>query len=148
MTDIKTQILVLDDEQKVVKSLSLLLESEGFATQVAQNGLEALQILNKQNISAVICGLARLKIDGLKLLAQLREQKSYLPFIFLTESTTDEDKHKMASQGAYRLQDKKEILKVPDTLREVIKQHQEIEILQAHPTEETEEFLKILHSAT
>jgi DNA-binding NtrC family response regulator len=146
MTETKAKILVVDDEQGIVDTLCFLLEGEGFETYGAKNGQEALQVLADQNISAVVCDLIMPKMNGLKFLSEVREQKSLLPFIFLSGNATNEDNFQMVSLGAYRLLDKMEIMKVPDTLRDVIKQHQELEKIQNHSTEETEEFLKILHS--
>lgn len=147
MTETKLKILVVDDEQGIIDTLCLLLNEEGFETYGAKNGQEALQVLSNQNISAVVCDLVMPKMNGIKFLTEVREQKSLLPFIFISGNATDEDNLNMVSLGAYRLLEKMDIMKVPETLKEVIKQHQELEKLQAQSTEETKEFLNILHSA-
>lgn len=66
-------ILIVDDEQEIRESLSLVLTEEGFLCDTADNGETALEMLENTNYDIVISDLKMPKLDGLTLLKKTRE---------------------------------------------------------------------------
>ncbi len=83
-------ILVVDDEPKILEVVSALMTSKGFRVFSADNGEEALDIFNRQNITLVILDLMMPGITGEEVCAQIRK-KSRVPIIMLTAKVEEED---------------------------------------------------------
>ena len=60
-------ILVCDDEKEIVEAISIYLEGEGYKIIKAYDGLEALEILNKQKVDLVIIDVMMPLMDGFTL---------------------------------------------------------------------------------
>lgn len=93
-------ILVIDDENLVSKSLKRLLSKEGFNAVVAASGEEAIEKLKAANFDLVICDVRMPKLDGIETIERLRQvQKEAgrkpIPEIFIT-GYADEDRYKSA----------------------------------------------------
>lgn len=92
-------ILVVDDEPKIREVICLLLESRGFHTFPAENGGQALQIFDSENISLVILDLMMPGISGEAVCMAIRK-KSRIPIIMLTAKTDEGDVVEGLSLGA------------------------------------------------
>jgi diguanylate cyclase len=81
-----TSILIVEDDPAIRQNLQRLLRLEGFITEVAENGLEALEKLADQLPDLVLSDVSMPGMDGHQLLAALRSQPrtADLPFILLT----------------------------------------------------------------
>lgn len=93
-------ILVIDDEELVSKSLKKLLSKEGYNAAVAASGEEAVEKLKAVNFDLVICDVRMPKLDGIETIEKLRQvQKESgrqpIPEIFIT-GYADEDRYKSA----------------------------------------------------
>jgi two-component system response regulator PilR (NtrC family) len=64
----KAKILVVDDEKAIRESVSLILSDEGYETEIASNGKEALKHLNEQDFEVMITDLKMPEMDGLELI--------------------------------------------------------------------------------
>ncbi|MGG5461773.1 response regulator transcription factor [Clostridium sp. B9] len=84
-------ILIAEDEQDIRELLELHLVKEGYTVFKATNGLEALDILKKENIHLALLDVMMDGLDGFNLLKKLREW-SQIPVIFLTAKIEDDDK--------------------------------------------------------
>lgn len=84
-------ILVCDDDQLIVNSLALHLQKEGYRVIKAYNGLEALNVLEKQEIHLVLLDVMMPKLDGLSTILRIRQEKN-VPVIILSAKTEDTDK--------------------------------------------------------
>ncbi|MDH5445078.1 MAG: response regulator [Gammaproteobacteria bacterium] len=91
-------ILVVDDDLHMLELLVLHVEGAGYAAIRAENGLEAIQILEKENIKldAIISDVEMPKLDGYELCSQVRELDKFkeLPFVFVSAKTSLEEKLK------------------------------------------------------
>lgn len=76
-------VLVVDDEPKILEVVCLLLESKGFHAIPAENGRKALEIFETENISLIILDLMMPDISGEKVCRTVR-RKSRVPIIMLT----------------------------------------------------------------
>ncbi len=86
-------IMVVDDEQVILKLLSRTLEPEGYDVVVAENGGAALELLDKQEPDLVILDIMMPGLDGFQVLSLIR-QRSNVPVIMLSsrgEMTTVRD---------------------------------------------------------
>ena len=84
-------ILVCDDEKEIVEAISIYLEGEGYKIIKAYDGLEALDILNKQKVDLVIIDVMMPGLDGIHTTLKIRE-KLDVPVIILSAKSEDTDK--------------------------------------------------------
>jgi len=84
MTAKKAKILVVDDEASARSGLSKLLEQEGYKVLQAADGREALEAITEQAPELIITDLKMPNMDGMQLLAKLRELGVETPAIVAT----------------------------------------------------------------
>lgn len=84
-------ILICDDDKDIVSTLDIYLTSEGYKTFKAYDGLEALKIVDQQDIQLVLLDVMMPGLDGIRTTAKLRESKN-IPIILLTAKSEDSDK--------------------------------------------------------
>lgn len=92
-------ILVVDDDREIVRSLAKLLEVEGYQVYKAYHGLEALDILMECQIHLILLDVMMPKLNGLSALMKIRE-KNNIPVIMLSAKTEESDKVLGLSMGA------------------------------------------------
>jgi heavy metal response regulator len=86
------RILVVEDEQKVASFIKRGLEEEGYAVDVAADGEEGLAIALECVHDLIILDIRLPKMDGLRVLKELRQEKVMTPVLLLTVRATIEDK--------------------------------------------------------
>ena len=90
-----SHIALVDDEQSILTSVSLSLESEGFAVDTFLNGLEALKAFESKKYDLGLFDIKMPKMDGNELLAKVRSSKienlKEMPIIFLTSKDHEQD---------------------------------------------------------
>ncbi len=90
-----TSIALVDDEQSILTSVSLSLESEGFEVDTFLNGVEALEALETKSYDLGLFDIKMPKMDGNELLSKVRSSKieklKELPIIFLTSKDQEQD---------------------------------------------------------
>lgn len=84
-------ILICDDDRDIRNALKIYLSGEGYRIFEAENGLEALEILEKEEIHLVLMDIMMPKMDGVATTTRIREQ-SNAPVILLTAKSEDTDK--------------------------------------------------------
>nr|WP_307992431.1 response regulator transcription factor [uncultured Niameybacter sp.] len=84
-------ILVCDDDELIVNSIALHLQKEGYQVVKAYNGLQALEIIEKQNIHLILLDVMMPKLDGLSTTLRIRQEKN-IPIIILSAKSEDTDK--------------------------------------------------------
>ena len=88
-------IALVDDEQSILTSVSLSLESEGFHVDTFRNGVEALKALETKSYDLGLFDIKMPKMDGNELLAKVRSSKveklKDMPIIFLTSKDQEQD---------------------------------------------------------
>jgi DNA-binding response OmpR family regulator len=85
------KILIVDDEPLIVKGLKFSLEQDGYETDVAYDGEEAIAKWERGDFSLILLDLMLPTIDGLEVCQKIRE-KSQIPIIMLTAKGDDMDK--------------------------------------------------------
>lgn len=84
-------ILVCDDDKEIVDAIEIYLKQEKFHVLKAYDGLEAVRILEEEEVHLLIIDVMMPKLDGIHATLKIRE-KSSLPIIFLSAKTEDADK--------------------------------------------------------
>lgn len=79
-----SSILIVDDEEGMRKSLSILFQKEGHRVCPAANGPEAIRELEKQAFDLVITDLRMEGMNGAELLNRMREERIPVPVIIMT----------------------------------------------------------------
>src|SRR5450432_3482920 len=80
----KARILVVDDEASARSGLCKLLEQEGYEVETAADGVQALELVSENAPALVVTDLKMPNMDGMELLAKLREQYPGVPAIVTT----------------------------------------------------------------
>ena len=93
------KILVVDDEDLLVKGIRFNLQNDGYEVVTGSNGLEAIESARVENPDLIILDVMMPELDGLSACAKIREF-SNVPIILLTAKTTDMDKLMGFDQGA------------------------------------------------
>ncbi|NVM22397.1 MAG: response regulator [Desulfobacterales bacterium] len=79
------KILFVDDEKVAHRSIGGFLRDLGYRVLIAENGKQALDMLQKENgVGLIISDIRMPVMNGLQLLRSLREQKRRLPVILIT----------------------------------------------------------------
>lgn len=86
------RVLVVDDEEAIVRLVSYNLEKEGFLTLAAYDGLSALELIRSSSPNLVILDIMLPSIDGMEVCRQLRQENIRVPVIMLTAKDTEIDK--------------------------------------------------------
>ncbi len=90
-----TKIALVDDDQSILTSVSMILKTEGFKVDTFINGLEALKGLESQNYDLGLFDIKMPKMDGNELLSKIRKNKNpdlrEMPIIFLTSKDQEQD---------------------------------------------------------
>ena len=71
-------ILVVDDDREIVNAICKLLESEGYKTLKAYDGLDAIDILNQNTVHLIILDIMMPNQDGLTTTMKIRNEKTFL----------------------------------------------------------------------
>ena len=85
------KILVVDDEELLVKGIKFNLENEGYEVDVCYDGQAAVEMASVTPYSLIILDLMMPKLDGLSACMKIREF-STVPIIMLTAKSEDTDK--------------------------------------------------------
>ena len=84
------EILIVDDEPKIVEVIKSYLENSGFAVSCAYNRREAMGIFEKGNYQLIILDLMLPDISGMEICKAIR-LKNRVPIIMLTAKVEEED---------------------------------------------------------
>ena len=93
------KILVVDDEELLVKGISFNLQNEGYEVITGTNGLEAVEQAQAAAPDLIILDVMMPQMDGMTACARIREF-SNVPIILLTAKTDDMDKLMGFDHGA------------------------------------------------
>lgn len=98
----KKKILLVEDEAELRENIQEILEISGYNTALANNGIEALHLLEKDTFDLVISDIMMPEMDGFTLLQNFREKEYWLetPFIFLTAKMDPKDQRRGMEFGA------------------------------------------------
>ena len=108
-------ILIIDDERAIRKTLGEILSYEGFKIDEAADGEEGWKFFNEKTYDAVLCDIKMPKMDGLEFLNKATEKNPDVPVIMISGHGTIETAVDAVKRGAYDY-----IAKPPDLNRLLI----------------------------
>ena len=87
-------ILVVDDNESIRKLITTFLTADGYKVFTASNGLEALDVIDKEHFDLMIADIMMPGMDGYTLTNELRSSDYNLPILMITAKESFEDKKK------------------------------------------------------
>jgi DNA-binding NtrC family response regulator len=96
-----TKVLVVDDKQMMRDSVGATLQRAGYTVVAASDGAAALNMVARHRPAAVITDFKMPEMDGLELLARLRQADHHLPVVLMTAYGTVDSAVKAMKEGAF-----------------------------------------------
>lgn len=93
-------ILLVEDEEHLLKTIQLNLEMEGYNVLPANSGTEALKIFRKQLFDLIVLDVMLPEMNGYDVCEEIRKENSQVPILFLTAKGSSDDKVKGLKLGA------------------------------------------------
>lgn len=87
-------ILAVDDDKNTRRLMEAVLNKDGYTVSLAENGEEALAILDREQIDLVILDIMMPKMDGYEFTRIIRESDAHLPILMISAKQLPADKHK------------------------------------------------------
>ncbi len=85
-------ILVVDDDKNTRLLLRAVLEGEGYAVFTAENGVDALAVLDREYIDLCVLDVMMPKMDGYAFTKELRQNNNELPILMVSARQLPQDK--------------------------------------------------------
>jgi putative two-component system response regulator len=151
----KPKILIVDDEEKNLKLLGLILQSHNYDFETAKNGREALEKTKEYSPDMIFLDVMMPEMDGYEACRRLRDDPAtkFIPVVMVTALGDQESRNKGLEAGANdfltKPVDKTEVLiRAINLLRvkefeDFLKQHNEL--LEAEVTKRTEQLRRTVH---
>jgi len=109
------KILIIDDERAIRNTLREILEYEDYVVEDVDNGVDGLQLIQKNDFDLVLCDIKMNRMDGMEVLTEGLAIKPDLPFIMISGHGTVETAVEASKKGAFDF-----ISKPPDLNRLLI----------------------------
>ncbi|KAB2492487.1 response regulator transcription factor [Priestia endophytica] len=93
-------ILIIEDEEKIARVISLELEYEGYQSDIAASGKEGLELFQKGNWDLILLDVMLPELNGMEVLRRIRSTDTYTPVILITARDSVVDKVNGLDQGA------------------------------------------------
>ncbi len=85
-----SNILICDDDQDIINALKIYLSNPDYTIFEANNGIEALEIIERNEIHLILMDIMMPKMDGISAMVKIRE-RSNVPVILITAKSEDAD---------------------------------------------------------
>ena len=96
----RMRVLVVDDSERVRKTLAAGLHAQGFAVETAADGADALQLLNNLPFDIVVLDLLMPRVDGMQVLRELKSRRSKPRILVLSARDQVQDRVDALNLGA------------------------------------------------
>ena len=87
-------ILVCDDDKNTRLFLKAVLENAGYGVHTANDGIDALELMDKEHIDLVVLDIMMPRMDGYEFTEELRKSNNNLPILMLSAKQLPADKHR------------------------------------------------------
>lgn len=96
------RLLLIDDDPNLILLVKDYLEFRGYEVITAENGREALQILEQETPDMIICDVMMPEMDGYSFVNNVRQDEriSWIPVLFLSAKGQSQDRVKGLNTGA------------------------------------------------
>lgn len=85
------KVLVVDDDDEIRESIEIYLKNEGIKVLKAKEGIEALMLLQDEEVHLILMDIMMPRMDGIKATFKIRENKN-IPIIMISAKSEDTDK--------------------------------------------------------
>ena len=92
-------VLVVEDDKEIRKGVEIYLKSQGYEVFQAADGVEGLEVIEKEEIHLAIVDIMMPRMDGISMVVKLREKYDF-PVIFLSAKSEEVDKIMGLNMGA------------------------------------------------
>ena len=92
-------VLVVEDDKEIREGVEIYLKSQGYEVFQAADGVEGLEIIEKEDIHLAIVDIMMPRMDGISMVVKLREKYDF-PVIFLSAKSEEVDKIMGLNMGA------------------------------------------------
>ncbi len=89
--EVKTKILIVEDESTLQMIIRDVLEKQGFIVEQAFNGDDGLRMFHEFHPDLIVADIMMPRLDGLSMAQQIRQTDSKTPILFLTAKSKTED---------------------------------------------------------
>ncbi|HEY7510573.1 MAG TPA: response regulator, partial [Vicinamibacteria bacterium] len=96
----KPRILIVDDDQGTLASLSRAFALEGYTAITSSSAARALERLQEEPVDAILSDVVMPEMDGLEFLAKVKERAPEVPVILMSGQATVETAMKATRLGA------------------------------------------------
>lgn len=93
------QILVVDDDQHTRMFLQAVLERANYTVLTAENGEDALRVMDRSHVDLIVLDVMMPKMDGYELTETLRKTRDNLPILMISAKQLPADKHRGFAAG-------------------------------------------------
>lgn len=93
-------ILIVDDDPRIRNLLAESLDSVGYKTRTAADGLDAMKAIRSHSVDCVIADIKMPELDGLTLLHQIKAERPDLPVVMITGFAFQQHREKALNAGA------------------------------------------------
>ncbi|MFQ5660106.1 MAG: sigma-54-dependent transcriptional regulator [Gammaproteobacteria bacterium] len=93
-------ILIVEDDAALREAICDTLQLVGYQTHTAENGQAALGVLHKNHVDMVVSDIQMARLNGIRLLARVREKKPEIPVILMTAYGTIQQAVEAIQEGA------------------------------------------------
>lgn len=87
----KYNVLVVEDEKEIAEAIEIYLKNQGYNVFKGSNGLEGLEIVEKEEVHLAVVDIMMPKMDGATMVMKIRESYDF-PIIMLSAKSEDMDK--------------------------------------------------------
>ena len=94
-------ILIIDDEERVLKVVSAFFKKLGLLVMTAKNGTNGLKIFKEKNPDIVISDLKMPEIDGFQVIEKIKRESKYTPIVIISGEGDTQDAIKAMQMGAW-----------------------------------------------
>jgi two-component system response regulator AtoC len=101
MTDMRPQILIIDDEENLRHMLSAMLARQGYQADTAENGVEGLRCLREKVYDFILCDIRMPEMDGKGFLTRALEENVPSPVIMMSSYGSVDTAVECMKMGAY-----------------------------------------------
>lgn len=98
---VSERILVVDDEEIALRNLEHILKGDGFSVVTVNSGLEALELIRRDEFDVVLTDLRMAKVDGMKILKECKRIRPMAEVIMITGYATVDSAIEAMKHGAY-----------------------------------------------
>lgn len=88
------QILIVEDDNNTAKLMKTIIGSVGYEVFLAENGIVALELMDRQHIDLIILDIMMPQMDGFELAQTIRDGKNDIPILMISAKHLPADKRR------------------------------------------------------